>query len=935
MKRSFVILFILVFLSYSLWPVYGYGYVHLQEFLCEIGIKLYQQGRYDEALHEFKKALLVQPNYKPALMYIQMIEQGEVVVTEPIVVPSKDFVLPAFEPAGKDISEIIKETLDLVELQKMMISQNKAQLEGISLKGAYITKKEAVSPPMVLTLDGTLSSIPQPIEIEKGKSIIVLGRNINRFLVTQPGILTIEREDTDRLILTGNDIGYTYVHFWDDNGRWTVEFLGVPPRPEGPTLEELIRQEEERAATFKLRYILDWRSFEEGRRLGSLKRGFYSWHHNLTLNGNTPYGDVDSTAIIRRLSTTADLTYFTLGLREGVFWNFKDFAIRGFDFSPGFSNLAFPGSVSTLRGIMLYSPVSNKKIDYTVFWGREGSGRYGDLSPGLAKTKRSYLNGFNVNFYPTDDMGYSFSVAHGYGRDRRAHLNNYAYDFAANFKLDKWNVGYEIGFDSETFAHLLNGSYKQPELHFTYELRDISKNYLTIDGETFRRGEQGGLFTLTYTPNELWRIYNNLNVYRDRLFPATDNDDRWSQDYDLNVDYVLSPTSTLRFDYTLQNELGESFQRRYMSPGLGLSKTFHILERSINSYINLRHQDSKNYSSHALDYINDGISMGIRVNLIGELYYYLSHQWNWLEERFTASRSKPQALETGLDLNSQIFNSPFYETLRFTYRDEEDTGSTLSFLAGQDYIEGYAELTYRPVPGKETYCSTRIRNVWAENPNVTKRIEADFNVGMRYLWDTGFRWEAVGSISGQVFKDLNADGLRQRDEPPVEGVKVWLGKNRSTTTDIFGYYEFTKVKGRKVFVSIDIPTLPPGFVLTVPYMQEASTVHGHMTRIDFGIASRSEISGIVFCNVDGNDQYSRGDFGVKGAVLNLEDGTKVTTEADGRYTFRKASAGEHIITLNLESLPVNFLPKVALVKEIVLSEGVTYVYNIPLKEIKK
>jgi len=48
----------------------AYASSMIPEFLCEIGIKFYNQGRYEDALHEFKKALIVTPDYETALKYI-------------------------------------------------------------------------------------------------------------------------------------------------------------------------------------------------------------------------------------------------------------------------------------------------------------------------------------------------------------------------------------------------------------------------------------------------------------------------------------------------------------------------------------------------------------------------------------------------------------------------------------------------------------------------------------------------------------------------------------------------------------------------------------------------------------------------------------------------------------------------------------------------
>lgn len=934
MRILLLTLFSAIFITYFTLPLYGYS--QMPEYLCEIGIKFYQQGRYDEALNEFKKAIQIQPDYTPALRYIQMVEEIK-------SAKKKEGISPVItRPSQALFNQSVKESLDLIELQKEMISLKQAAPAGLTQ--ALLTSKTLTTMPEVaaktailkevLNLDASFARLAQPIEIEKGKSIIVAGKNIQRFLVTQPDILSAERVNINQIILTGKDIGYSYVYFWDEQGRWAVEFLGVPSKPEGPTLDELMRRQEERQEAFKIRYNLEWHLYELGRRLDNLKRQYYSWSHNLNLNAPTPYGDLDSTAIIRKLQEASDLTYFTLGFSNGSWNDFQGFSLRAFDFYPEIYKLIFSGAASDLRGLVFESPAFNKKMNYTVFWGREGGGRYGNLSPGLEKIKRSYLNGLDINFSPLEELRYGFTFLHGYGQDRLDYLNPYGYDAYADWRLGNWDMGFEMGYDSQTFAHLLSGSYHQPLFNFTYELRDVSKNFLAINGEPWRRGQLGGLFSLNCLLNQQWNISNRLDVYQDRLFPASDNSGRWNQDYDLNVLYTLDPTASLKLDYSLQNDLGMLSQRRYQASRIGVNKSFNLI-RTINTYLDYGHKENKDYTARQFDYINENISAGIRFSLIGQLYYFLNKQWNWLEARYTSEHFMPQVLETGIDFSSQILNTPFYENLRFTYRDEEDAGSDLSFLAGEDYIEGYQELSYKPTPDKEIYCSARVRNVWADNPNAAKRLEADFYTGMRYLWNTGLRWESSGNIDGYVFKDINADGLRQRDEAPVQGIKIWLGKDRSTTTDIFGYYNFKKVKGRKAFISLDARTLPGGFVLTVPQTQEIPILHGRTSRADFGIITRSEIYGFVFLDTDGDGKYSHADTGIKNVVLYLENGLKASTDSDGRYLFRNVSVGEHTITLDLNSLPLNYLPNVPLIKKISLSEGMAYVYNIPLRKARE
>ena len=68
------------------------------DYLCEIGINYYQAGRYDEALHEFTKALMVQPDNQTAKIYISRIFKDDI-ASFPEPVPSEPQPAPAVVPA--------------------------------------------------------------------------------------------------------------------------------------------------------------------------------------------------------------------------------------------------------------------------------------------------------------------------------------------------------------------------------------------------------------------------------------------------------------------------------------------------------------------------------------------------------------------------------------------------------------------------------------------------------------------------------------------------------------------------------------------------------------------------------------------------------------------------------------------------------------------
>ncbi|MCX5704330.1 MAG: pilus assembly protein N-terminal domain-containing protein, partial [Candidatus Omnitrophica bacterium] len=279
-----VFIFFLAIIFFISGNAAGYAYVLVSEYLCELGIQYYQQGKLADAIQEFNKALIANPDNETAKKYIDLIRgEANLSVTLPPI-----FAKPPVKqiPAKK----ISKAKISSPESRSRLISEILDKLE----RGIPQIPPQQVALPEILTLDDTLKTLQFPLEIEQRQNIIIRGRNIARFLSTQLDILNIERSSPNEIVVTGNKFGYTDLYIWDDQGRWILEFLSKPAKPEFPTLGEQMRLEEEKAGTFKLRYYLDWSSREQGRRIDSLKRLSYGYTHGLNIYGQTPYGDLNS-----------------------------------------------------------------------------------------------------------------------------------------------------------------------------------------------------------------------------------------------------------------------------------------------------------------------------------------------------------------------------------------------------------------------------------------------------------------------------------------------------------------------------------------------------------------------------------------------------------------------------------------------------------------
>ena len=90
----------------------------------------------------------------------------------------------------------------------------------------------------------------------------------------------------------------------------------------------------------------------------------------------------------------------------------------------------------------------------------------------------------------------------------------------------------------------------------------------------------------------------------------------------------------------------------------------------------------------------------------------------------------------------------------------------------------------------------------------------------------------------------------------------------------------------------------------------------------------------MFEDVDKNGNYDRADKGIRGVVVTLDDATKATTDNSGKYFF-SVEVGMHTVTLELESLPTEYLPAVSIYKDFQITEGLSYKHNIPLKKTGK
>jgi len=185
-------------------------------------------------------------------------------------------------------------------------------------------------------------------------------------------------------------------------------------------------------------------------------------------------------------------------------------------------------------------------------------------------------------------------------------------------------------------------------------------------------------------------------------------------------------------------------------------------------------------------------------------------------------------------------------------------------------------------------------------------------------------------LSGAVWYDRDADGVKDADEPGIGGVEVRLldasGTVIATTTSdpTTGAYSFTNQPPALYTVQIGTTTLPAGMTTQTYDRDGLSTPDAaqvlwagpaRVDDVDFGYTGAGVLAGTVWNDADGDGSRDTGDLGIAGVTVTLQvdlngDGTvdfttTTTTDASGAYHFDHLPAGSYTVTVDSSSLPTD------------------------------
>jgi hypothetical protein len=180
-----------------------------------------------------------------------------------------------------------------------------------------------------------------------------------------------------------------------------------------------------------------------------------------------------------------------------------------------------------------------------------------------------------------------------------------------------------------------------------------------------------------------------------------------------------------------------------------------------------------------------------------------------------------------------------------------------------------------------------------------------------------------------VFKDRNGDGKFSSNDEGIPGVKVKVG-DKVAVTDKYGRYR-VQVRAKGVDVIPVLDTIPGGLIFSTPQSLNVRVVQGRVSHADFGLIVQTGIYGLVFVDKNGSGVPMEGEQFVGKVRVIMDNHIIQLSDSHGAFYFRNVPPGDHTISVDINTLPLNMVPLLKLINKINVAEGTNYMFNIPVK----
>lgn len=792
--------------------------------------------------------------------------------------------------------------------------------------------------------------------------------DLKRFLVMNQNIAQVVQNGSN-LLIKSNQVGETSLILWIESGKVVVK-LKVNP-PEIRISEQTKRIDFERLLK-NSPIITVWSSYSSSELSHPLQADVQTSDTHVTgLGYEMPLWNGSRTGFDTRWNTGNDTTelenwtVFVTGLK--VWRHTMEIyggAVEGIN-----SQFAATGPLEGLQVNMKKIPVHKKyNLDIGVAAGRHNPNA--SLFGGLSASDQ--LIGFdtsgNANREEANSAGVKFTLLPvGSGVQARTAdpsfrigqtdlilvqsegKNDNADDYTSlqlshrgNFR--QWRYSTELGGDLDA-SPSYNLEIGRPVYKWNATVRRYYKEIGARVGGVNITGFEQNLLQLSYFLPELGDHMKNTSVFVDYYtsrreeLDFTDRASDWGNYFDgYSVSFrSLYRDTSVGLSYRAQDssDTQNPLVSNYATFNLG--KPWLIFNHRINLGFQYNYHKTERPNFPELDVDHHGYSFNLNIPVFRWLNYGFLYSQRQSQNLSDSSNKSDSDFNThSVTLSHSLFRGKVSGSLNYSHT-ESNADEALQDLQNNTTGDTLtASLSVQVSPYSRARFSYQILNQESSSYEQGEIESQRFEASLYTRFHTLFGWKPKVDIGVQVFKDIDGDG---KYDPDIDRIFASMpivvnGEQIGFTNDL-GYLSKEGIKAFHMNVELPYAVVPEGYIFSTPQKIEWKVEDKERKELLFGIALHTEVSGVIFNDVNENGEFDEEDVPIKGIEVQLSNGKMVQTNLHGWFSFTLMPEGDYTVKLNPFSIPEFYRSTGSIKREAKVEAGTRVRMFYPLKAQRK
>ncbi|GEM_PF-3931323 len=423
----------------------------------------------------------------------------------------------------------------------------------------------------------------------------------------------------------------------------------------------------------------------------------------------------------------------------------------------------------------------------------------------------------------------------------------------------------------------------------------VGNRYASLGNPASYQDYRGWNVYGNYRPTDRWSLSSNAVLSRNNVDDLADRVTTSNQGVTLSSSYRLTDTQMLNLSASrfLTNPDGPN-------PGSSSrSRLYHadyFVPFFFDSRLVANYQYFRNEATTASDTVSHTIGTSLFKSYAKGSSWYLSQT---LTKAFHEAEGDNLNWTTALNLDQRLTrDTSLYVNTAYT-RNTTDQTKGLHTLSGSTGLRFriFRDTDFRAEYSVSSYDINTERWRWPRNWSLLCFVSQAFSLATP---------PAFGEMTGRVFEDVNADGVRDSEEPWVPEATLRLADGREAVTDAQGRFLFRRVVPGRQDVSLDLASLGPEWTIRRP-AQTVEVERRKTAQIVFPLVQAASIGGSVFMDENRDGVLQSIEEPVEHVTVLLLPGEQFRqTNADGEFRFDNLFPGHYTLKVYQPNLPTGY-----------------------------